>query len=238
MTLSILIPAYNEEKTIAKVLKAVDTLDLQDVKKEIIVIDDGSSDKTHSIISKFIAKSSDYKIVNHQNNRGKGAAIRSGVAHAKGTYIVIQDADLEYHPEDLKSLLIKIPKGKKVVIYGTRLKRLPNFMRDERTLRFFIHYIGNKGLSLLTSVLYGQWVTDMETGYKMFPRELFLNLSIKAKGFEFEPEITAKILKKGYKIVEVPISTNPRGYQEGKKLNTIRDGFRALWALLWYRFAD
>ena len=125
-----------------------------------------------------------------------------------------------------------------MVVYGTRLKRLPNFSRDERTPRFVLHYIGNRFLSFLTSILYGQWLTDMETCYKIFPSKIAKNLNIHAKGFDFEPEITAKLLKKGIKIVEVPIVTNPRGYKEGKKLRTLRDGSVAFWTLLKYRFVD
>ena len=123
-------------------------------------------------------------------------------------------------------------------MYGTRLKRLPNFRKDERTPQFFIHYVGNKFLSLITSIIYLQWVTDMETCYKLFPKNAAANLKLKAKGFEFEPEITAKFLKRGHKIYEVPISTTPRGYNEGKKINTVKDGIKACWYLLKYRFTD
>ena len=131
-----------------------------------------------------------------------------------------------------------ILNGTSKVVYGTRLNRLPSFSREERTPQFLLHYLGNKFLSLLTSILYGQWITDMETCYKLFPRKAVENMKLNARGFEFEPEITAKLLKKGYKILEIPISTKPRGYDEGKKLNTFRDGTIALWSLLKYRFVD
>mgnify|MGYP001607567106 FL=1 len=124
------------------------------------------------------------------------------------------------------------------MVYGTRLKRMPNFSRDERNLRFLLHYIGNKFLSLITSILYGQWISDMETGYKLFPKSALDGIRLNSKGFDFEPEITAKLLKKGFKIQEVPITTNPRGYSEGKKLNTFKDGTIALFTLLKCRFID
>jgi len=175
-------------------------------------------------------------LIKHDSNQGKGAAIRSGLNHATGDYTIIQDADLEYDPADIASLLTPIIEKKTEVVYGTRLRRLPNFKRDERTIRFFIHYIGNKMLSIITSVFYGQWITDMETGYKLIPTKVMKTLKLNSTGFEMEPEITAKLLKKRYRIYEVSISTNPRGYKEGKKLNTVKDGFRALWALIKYRF--
>jgi dolichol-phosphate mannosyltransferase len=235
MILSIIIPVFNEEKTLAQVLKRVDAVKMKNIKKELIVVNDGSTDSTPDVLSNSTSKIADCTIITHKINKGKGEAVRSGMSVAKGDYIVIQDADLEYDPNDLEKLLAPIISGESKVVYGTRLKRLPNFHHDERTGRFFIHYIGNKTLSLLTSVLYGQWITDMETGYKVFPRDLLADISLTSRGFEFEPEITAKILKKGYHIFEVPIKTNPRGYNDGKKLNTLRDGMRALWTLAKYR---
>ncbi len=235
MILSIIIPVFNEEKTLAEVLKKVDAVKIKNIKKELIIVNDGSTDTTPTVLSNITPKISGCTIITHEKNKGKGEAVRSGMSVAKGDYIVIQDADLEYDPNDLEKLLLPITSGSSKIVYGTRLKRLPNFRHDERTSRFFIHYIGNKTLSLLTSVLYGQWITDMETGYKVFPRDLLADISLKSRGFEFEPEITAKILKKGYHILEVPIKTNPRGYNDGKKLNTLRDGVRALWTLVKYR---
>ncbi len=235
MKLSILIPVYNEEKTIERLLKKVNDISILDVEKEIIVIDDGSTDRTSKLIEK-LHKEGKIILIKHDRNQGKGAAIRSGLNHATGDYTIIQDADLEYDPADIASLLTPIIEKKTEVVYGTRLKRLPNFKRDERTIRFFIHYIGNKMLSIITSVFYGQWITDMETGYKLIPTKVMKTLKLNSTGFEMEPEITAKLLKKRYRIYEVSISTNPRGYKEGKKLNTVKDGFRALWALIKYRF--
>lgn len=140
--------------------------------------------------------------------------------------------------KDIEKLVKPILEGKSKVVYGTRLKRLPSFSKEERTPQFLLHYFGNKLLSLITSALYGQWITDMETCYKLFPRKAVENMKLNARGFEFEPEITAKLLKKGYKILEIPISTNPRGYDEGKKLSTLKDGPIALWSLIKYRFTD
>ena len=169
---------------------------------------------------------------------GKGAAVRTGIEHAAGDIVVIQDADLEYDPADIPRLIEPIVEGRAKAVYGTRLNRLPNFSRDERTPQFFLHYLGNRFLSLLTSVLYGQWITDMETGHKVFAKDILNHVQLNARGFEFEPEITAKMLKKGIRILEMNIKTNPRTYKEGKKLRTIPDGFRAFWTLIKYRFTQ
>jgi glycosyltransferase involved in cell wall biosynthesis len=240
MKLSILIPVFNEEKTIGEILKRVEKIAIPQVKKEIIVIDDHSTDTSAKIVSNFINKNkrSTIKLIKHAQNLGKGTAVRTGIEAATGEYVIIQDADLEYNPQDIPRLWAALQEHTADVIYGTRLKRLPNFKRDERRIRFFLHYLGNKSLSLFTSLLYGQWITDMETCYKVMPKKVLRTLSLHAKGFEFEPEITAKLLKRGMKIIEIPISTNPRGYDEGKKLHTIRDGIKALRALLTYRFVD
>lgn len=235
MKLSIIIPVFNEERTILEILKRVDDVKIPGFDKEVIVVDDGSTDNTTAKIkkSKYFGK---IKFIEQSINQGKGAAVKMGISKATGDYIVIQDADLEYNPKDIEKLTKKIKKDQKLAIYGTRLNRLPNLSRDERTLQFLIHYLGNRFLSLLTSILYGQWITDMETCYKLFPKKALNNIKINARGFEFEPEITLKLLKSGYKILEVPITTTPRGYEEGKKLNTVRDGLKALWTLVRYRF--
>lgn len=236
MKLSILIPVYNEERTIKTVLKKISDLRISGWSKEIVVIDDGSKDNSKKIIKEFQSKS--IKLIEHSKNMGKGEAVKSGIDQASGEYILIQDADLEYSPNDISKLLDPIERKRTKVVYGTRLRRLPDFTRDERSARFFIHYLGNRFLSILTSLLYGTWITDMETGYKLFPREAVKDMIIHAQSFDFEPEITAKLLKKGFSILEIPITTNPRGYSEGKKLNTIKDGIKALWALFKYRFVD
>lgn len=239
MKLSIIIPAYNEEKTILQTIKAVQKVAMPKVTKEIIVVDDGSTDATASVVSNLQSPISNFKFLSHKKNQGKGAAVRTGIDKATGDYILIQDADLEYDPKDIPVLVSALPEGKrKTAVYGTRLKRAPNFKRDERTFRFALHYFGNKILSLMTSVMYGQWITDMETGYKLFPRKALDGIKLLSKSFEFEPELTSKLLKNGYTIIEVPISTNPRGYEEGKKLNTVKDGTKAVWALVKYRFSN
>lgn len=237
MKLSIIIPVFNEEKTIQKVLQKIDELVLVDIKKEIIIVDDASSDKTADKINFFLEKKKkNYSFFQHKTNLGKGAAVRTGISRATGEYIIIQDADLEYNPEDIVRLIAVLKKGASVV-YGTRLNKLPVLHeKEKRPGYFWIHFVGNRFLSFATSILYGQWITDMETCYKLFPTAVAKKLNLSSKGFEFEPEITAKLLKAGLKIKEIPITTKPRGYDEGKKLNTINDGIKAIWALMKYRF--
>ena len=171
MKLSIIIPVFNEEKTISEVIKRVSSLKIANISKEVIVVDDGSTDSTPSVISNFKFPISNLKMLRHKKNLGKGSAVKTGIKNATGDYIVIQDADLEYDPKYIPTLLKPIGRRETEVVYGTRLKRMPNFSKDERNLRFLIHYIGNKFLSLVTSILYGQWITDMETCYKIFPKK-------------------------------------------------------------------
>lgn len=239
--LSIIIPVYNEEKTVAELLKNVFAVKLPVEKIEYIIVDDGSTDTSVSMIfsvTQKLRETKDILFIQQNRNQGKGAAVIAGIKKATGDYVIIQDADLEYDPKDIIRILQPVLKGHARVVYGTRLKRLPNFSRDERTAHFFAHYLGNKFLSLATSVLYFHWVTDMECCYKLFPKDALHGIILHARGFEFEPEITAKLLKRGYRIEEVAIATNPRGYDEGKKLDTVKDGSKALWNLLKYRFID
>lgn len=237
MKLSIIIPVFNEETTILEVLERVDKTRVLNVNKEIIVVDDGSTDSTLKKV-----KNSTYfkkiKLIEQKRNSGKGSAVGAGIKKATGEYILIQDADLEYHPNFINRLIDPVRNGNAKVVYGTRLNRLPNLKRDEKIPLFLLHYFGNRFLSLITSLLYLSWLTDIETCYKLFPKKAVLGLNLKAKRFDFEPEITAKLLKKGYKILEVPISTVPRDYKHGKKLNTFKDGTIALVTLLKERFVN
>ncbi len=233
MKLSIVIPVFNEEKTVSKLIERVVDAKIPGVTKEIIVVDDGSTDKTVSNIPK-----TKVKFIQHEKNQGKGAAVKTGINSATGEYVIIQDADLEYNPDEIKFLIEPVIKKQAKVVYGTRLKRLPNFGKEEKTLRFLLHYLGNRFLSLITSILYGSWITDMETCYKLFPTSAGKRFKLTAKRFDLEPELTAKLLKAGYKILEVPITTVPRDYKEGKKLRTFHDGTIALYTLLKYRIYD
>jgi len=236
MKLSIIVPVYNEEKTIIEILDRVKKEEIPGVEKEIIVVDDGSTDTTRQKLKTI--KDSNIKILFHKKNGGKGAAVRTGIESATGEYIIIQDADLEYHPKFIKDLIKPILEKRADVVYGTRLNRMPHLRGEEGKHLFILHYLGNRFLSLVTSILYGQWITDMETCYKLFPRKALNGIRLNARGFELEPEITSKLLKRGYKIKEISISVNPRGYDEGKKLNTVKDGLKAFWSLIKYRFSN
>lgn len=236
ITLSVIIPVYNEEKTIRQIVQQVCNVKISGVSLQIIIVNDASTDTTASALLALQKKYSSLVIITHDTNRGKGAAVRTGFANARGDYIIIQDADLEYNPNYFKLLLKPILEGKTQVVYGTRLKTLSMRQGSMSRFRFLLHFFGNRILSLITSVLYGQWITDMETCYKIFPREFILKTKLVGQGFEFEPEITSKLIKAGYKIIEIPITTNPRGSHEGKKLHTVRDGIRALITLIKYRF--
>ena len=231
MKLSIIIPVYNEEKTILKVLDKVKKVKLNDITKEIILVDDFSTDGTKNILSEL--KDSSLKIFFHQKNHGKGAAIRTALKHATGDIIIIQDADLEYEPEEYPKLLEPIIENETKVVYGSRLKAIRKNIKN----MYKLHYIGNTVLTLMTNLLYGSMISDMETCYKVFRKEVIKDMKLKAKRFDFEPEITAKILKKGYKIKEVPINFVGRKFDEGKKI-TWKDGIKALYYLIKYRFVD
>jgi glycosyltransferase involved in cell wall biosynthesis len=192
---------------------------------EIIMVNDASWDGTGEILKAL--EDSTVRVVHHPDNAGKGAAIRTGLAHARGDLVLIQDADLEYDPDDWPRMLNPVLKGKAEVVYGSRFT-------GERRNMLFTHWLGNRFLSLVTNVLYNTTLSDMETCYKLFDRRVLEGMDIRANGFDFEPEVTAKILRRGYRIYEVPISYAGREYAEGKKI-TWRDGYRALWTLLRYR---
>lgn len=229
MKLSIIIPTYNERDTIREILRRVQEAPTAGLTKEIIVVDDGSTDGTRDIL-RALDPGEGVQVFYHAENRGKGAAIRTGLSHATGDIVLIQDADLEYDPRDYPALLQPILEGRAGVVYGSR------FLGPRKAM-FFWHMLGNKFLTLVTNVLYDSILSDMETGYKAFRADIIRGLPLRSRRFEFEPEITAKVLKRGHRIYEVPISYTGREYHEGKKI-TWRDGFSALWTLLKYRFVD
>lgn len=237
MKLSVLIPVYNEEKTVSKVVDTLYKLDIKNISKEIIVVDDGSYDKTPQVLREIKKRYPNVLVVTHKKNKGKGGAIQTALKSASGDIIVIQDADLEYNPKDIPMLIKPIIDKKFKVVYGTRLRMTPVIFGKNKT-PLLLHFFGNKFLSFVTTVLYGAVITDMETGYKVFAKEALHGIKLRSKAFDMEPEITAKILKKGIKILELDISTNPRGYDEGKKIRPVKDGAIALWTLIEYRFKD
>lgn len=227
-------PVYNEEGTLAEVVKRVRAVKFP-ISTELIIVDDGSIDSTSRILKKF-SKYKDVRIISYFENKGKGFAVRTGLDNAKGSIMCIQDADLEYNPEDLLSMLKLVLQGKEVV-YGSRFLGKKYKFKGENRLILPSHLLGNKFLSFMTTVMFGSKITDMETCYKMFRKEVLKDVELKAKGFELEPELTAKILKRHYKIIEVPISHNPRSFDEGKKI-TKWDGLKALMYLWKYRFRE
>jgi dolichol-phosphate mannosyltransferase len=232
--ISIIVPVYNEEKTIKEVMDSIIKVRLPNkILKEIVVVDDGSKDNSYNILKKIRG----IRLIQHRVNQGKGAAVSTGLREATGDTLVIQDADLEYNPKFLNSLLSPIVAGKECIVYGTRLKNYPLRLTGAKKTPLIAHYLGNKFLSLITSLFYGVKISDMETGYKIFKKEVISGIKFECKRFDFEPEFTSKVLKRGYKIFEVPILTTPRGYDEGKKI-TWRDGFVALKTLIKYRFLD
>lgn len=226
VSLTIIIPVYNEVATVSKVVAQVKKRRLPGVAKEIIVVDDGSTDGSRQKVQKI----NGIKLLVQKKNQGKGAAIRRALQVAQGDYILIQDADLEYDPQDYWQLLEPIIKKRAEVVYGSR------FLGPHKNMLFW-HFLANQFISLLTNVLYNSTLSDMEVGYKVFPRKLGLELNLQTRGFDFEPEITAKILKRGIRIFEVPISYYGREYSDGKKI-TGKDALVALFTLLKYRLID
>ena len=229
--LSIIIPVYNEEKTIKKVIDKVKSVRLDNFSKEIIIVDDCSTDKTRDALKKI--RDNSLKIFYQEVNGGKGAAVRAGLKNSTGDIILIQDADLEYNPQEYPKLLKPFEDKKVNVVYGSRLE----VIRKNLSRMYKLHYFGNLFLTSITNLLYGAKISDMETGYKVFRKEVAGSMSLKSRRFDLEPEITAKILKNGYKIHEVPISFNGRKFTEGKKITWV-DGLKAVYYLVKYRFMD
>jgi len=227
--LSVIVPVYNERNTVVEVLRRMRAVELPDgIEREIIVIDDGSTDGTRDVLRQL--GDSTVRILMHEGNRGKGASVRTGLALATGEYVLIQDADLEYDPDDWPRLIAPVIRGRARVVYGSRFT-------GERRNMLLLHWIGNRMLSLVTNVLFNSTLSDMETCYKLVDRTLLNDLALRSEHFDIEPEITAKILKRGIRIYEVPISYMGRELDEGKKI-TWRDGFAALWTLVKFRFGD
>jgi glycosyltransferase involved in cell wall biosynthesis len=228
--LSIIVPVYNEVRTVLAVIDRLQAIDLP-VSREILVINDGSTDGTREVLESGIRDpGSGIRVIHVDPNAGKGAAIRRGFNEARGTIVAIQDADLELDPQQLSSLVMPIVRGEADVVYGSR------FLAG-RTAAPWITIAANRALTATTNVLFGSSITDMETCYKIMRVDVVRSMTLKSNGFGIEPELTAKIFKRGYRVYEVPITYDGRGYDEGKKI-TWRDGLVALWVLLKYRFTE
>jgi len=227
MKLSIVIPVYNEEQYIRKIIQTVKAADTNYIEKEIICVDDCSTDGTRDILKNEIEAQVD-KVIYKEKNEGKGSALRTGFQHASGDFVVVQDADLEYDPNEYMNLLNPILKGRADVVYGSRFAG----GQPHRVL-YFWHYVGNNLLTTLSNMLTNLNMTDMETCYKMFRREVLDSITIEQNRFGFEPEITAKIAKANWRIYEVGISYSGRNYDEGKKINW-KDGVQAVWCIIKY----
>jgi glycosyltransferase involved in cell wall biosynthesis len=225
--LSVIVPVYDERNTVAEIVRRMRAVDIP-LEREFVLVDDGSTDGTRAVLGQLT--DSTVRVVYHEKNKGKGAAIRSGLEQVTGDLVLIQDADLEYDPEDWPKLLAPVLRGKAQVVYGSRFT-------GERRNMMFLHWIGNRFLSLVTNVLYNTTLSDMETCYKLFDRRVLAAITLRSSRFDFEPEVTAKVLRQGIRIYEVPISYAGREFHEGKKI-TWRDGVVALWTLVKYRFVD
>jgi len=226
LLLSVVMPVYNERATIDEIIGRVLAVPLN---IQLIVVDDRSTDGTWERLE-TLRGDGRFLLLRHARNQGKGAALRTGFAHVTGAVVAIQDADLEYSPEEFPDLIDLIVKGRADVVYGSR------FLGRHRVF-LFTHYLGNRLLNLITNILYNTMLTDMETCYKVMRADVLRAFTLRSNGFGIEPELTAKIFKRGYRVYEVPITYDGRGYEQGKKI-TWRDGVVALWVLLKYRFTD
>jgi glycosyltransferase involved in cell wall biosynthesis len=227
MNVSSVIPVFNEKQTIEEIVRRVKAVNIVN---EIVIVDDGSTDGTREILASY-KDDPIVKVFLHEKNKGKGAAVRTGILSATGDVLIIQDADLEYDPRDYPALMKPIEEGIAEVVYGSR------FLGGARRPILYWNMVANKILTFITNILYNNILSDMETGYKVFYRKTVLDIPLNSHGFEFEPEFTAKILKRKIRIFEVPITFNPRDYNQGKKIK-MTDAFVAVWTLIRYRFGD
>jgi glycosyltransferase involved in cell wall biosynthesis len=225
---SVVIPVYNEKETIDEIFLRVKSVALE---KEIIFVDDGSTDGTSERLMEITEGQENVKVYTHDRNLGKGKALQTGFRNIDGNIIIIQDADLEYDPKEYPKLLEPILDGRADVVYGSR------FLGGPHRVLYFWHYIGNKFLTLLSNIFSNVNLSDMETCYKIFKKEVLKDIDLKSKRFGFEPEFTMKVAKKGFRIYEVPISYSGRSYAEGKKI-TWKDGMKAIYTIFWFRFFD
>jgi glycosyltransferase involved in cell wall biosynthesis len=228
MRVSVVIPVYNEVSTIREIVVRVQAVDLE---KEIIIVDDWSTDGTRELLPEISLSHENVRVLYHDRNQGKGAALRTGFEVTTGDIVIIQDADLEYDPREYPVLLEPILDGRADIVYGSR------FLGGPHRVLFFWHYLGNKFLTLLSNALTNLNLTDMETCYKVFRREVLNDIQLKSNRFGFEPEFTAKIARKGFRIYETSISYSGRTYAEGKKIGW-KDGVKAIVAIIWFRFFD
>ncbi|AQG77933.1 glycosyltransferase family 2 protein [Spirosoma montaniterrae] len=227
MLLSVLIPAYNEIKSIDAILAKIQAVALD---KEIIIVDDGSTDGTRERLATY-ASVPNIRVIHHEKNQGKGAAIRTAIQHMRGDIAIVQDADLEYEPQDYPALVAPIADGSHKVIYGSR------FIKAENRHSYFTFYLGGQLVTWITNLLYNQRLTDEPTCYKVFEANFLRSIPLECMRFEFCPEVTAKVAKRGIRIQELPINYYPRSIEEGKKISWL-DGIEAIWVLLKYRFVD
>ncbi len=228
LKVSVIIPCYNEKETLEEIVRQVVMVGIV---SEIVIVDDGSTDGTRELLPQIEREHSLVRVMLHEQNRGKGAAVSTGFQNAAGDVFIIQDADLEYDPRDYPALLKPIEEGRARVVYGSR------FLGGPRKTMFFWNMLANKFLTLVTNILYNTILSDMETCYKVFRADVVRGMKIRSRRFDFEPEVTAKVLKKGIRIYEVPISYNGREWAEGKKIKWY-DAPIALWTLIRYRFTD
>ncbi|XOB46841.1 MAG: glycosyltransferase family 2 protein [Candidatus Nealsonbacteria bacterium] len=228
MKLSIIIPVYNEESTIEKLISQIEEINIE---KELIIVDDGSFDQTSEIL-KFLKKKHNFILLTHAENQGKGAAIQTALKHIRGELVIIQDADLETKPDNYPKLIEPIVDGKAKVVYGVRIRSFKNL-----NLILKVYFLGGKFLTWLANLLFGSNLADINTPCKLFRTEILKNLNLQSKGFDIDFEITAKILKQNYSLIEIPIPYFPRTFKEGKKIR-MKDGLKGALALIRYRFGD